>query len=75
MHGDLRPSNIISCSNTKLGIAVIDYDWAGKANEAKYPLWMNPACIWPQNASCGQIITADHDNHWLQQGSTLDADI
>ena len=75
VHGDLRPSNIISCSNTKLGIAVIDYDWAGKANEAKYPLWMNPACIWPQNASCGQIITADHDNHWLQQGSTLDADI
>ena len=70
VHGDLRLSNMFSCTNTESRIAVIDYDWAGKANEAKYPLWMNPACNWPQGASCGGIITVDHDNYWIDRNLT-----
>eukprot|EP00731_Ephydatia_muelleri_P037961 Em0612g5a len=61
---------MFSCTNTESRIAVIDYDWAGKANEAKYPLWMNPACNWPQGASCGGIITVDHDNYWIDRNLT-----
>ena len=42
MHGDLRKVNTYATKDTQHGIAIIDFDWAGKIDQATYPMWMNP---------------------------------
>ena len=51
---DLRPNNVFTTNGKN--IAIIDFDWAGETNKAKYPLWMNPILDWPRNAAPGQYI-------------------
>ena len=63
-HGDFRPCNIfVTASKT---IDIIDYDWAGRIGEVKYPLFMNHISIkWPDTAEDGGKITEAHDTYWL----------
>jgi len=60
VHGDIRPNNILVDDNEK--VYIIDFDWAGKKNVAKYPYFMNHKDInWPHGASPGSKITHVHD--------------
>ena len=65
-HGDFRECNILVSDDD--GVYIIDFDWAGKANEKKYPYFMNHKDIqWPEGATCGKCLQIDHDNYWFQQ--------
>lgn len=49
-------------------IAVLDFDWAGKVNEACYPYFLNNLDIaWPDGASDGLLITKEHDKYWMEE--------
>ncbi|CAG8657785.1 157_t:CDS:1 [Paraglomus brasilianum] len=41
VHGDLRQVNILRQKHNG-NIVLVDFDWAGRIHEAKYPLYMNP---------------------------------
>ena len=67
-HGDFRPNNIlVTGSEQSLQVKVVDFDWAGKIGEVKYPTYMSEAIIWPDGASDGSLITKDHDLHWIRK--------
>ena len=64
VHGDLRCVNVLVKSGF---VQVIDFDWAGSANEAKYPFFMNHDAIrWPDGVEDGGSITHEHDEHWIE---------
>ena len=64
-HGDFRHTNILVRSDR---ISVIDFDWSGKVGTVKYPYFMNHVDIeWPAGATDGELITKEHDKHWLEQ--------
>ena len=59
VHGDLRSNNILLVSGT---VCIIDFEWAGIADQALYPFFMNHTdVIWPDNARDGQPIKQAHD--------------
>ena len=69
-HADFRDCNIlvVPCSRSSFGyeIAVIDFDWPGKAGEDKYPFFMNHFEIkWHKTALDGMLLCFEHDLHWL----------
>jgi len=45
----------------KKKIKLIDFDWAGKAGDVKYPSFLSPKIGWPAGAEGGKPITAQHD--------------
>ena len=63
VHGDLRAQNII-CSQQSF--FVVDFDWAGRINTAKYPIDIN-LCLtcWPEDVKPGALIIHQHDEHQL----------
>lgn len=64
-HGDFRHTNILVQSDR---ISVIDFDWSGEVGTVKYPHFMNHADIqWPAGVSDGELISKEHDKHWLEQ--------
>ena len=70
-HGDFRDCNIlvVPSSRNSFGyeIAVIDFDWSGKAGEHTYPLFMNHIEIkWHNTASDCMPLRFEHDLHWLE---------
>lgn len=63
VHGDLRSNNIIVVSGT---VRIIDFEWAGVADEAVYPFFMNHTDMeWPDGARDRQPIKQEHDLWWL----------
>ncbi|KAF8341490.1 uncharacterized protein EI90DRAFT_3034109, partial [Cantharellus anzutake] len=46
VYGDLRPPNIIITVEGK--VQLIDFDWAGKNGEARYPLSISTSIKWPE---------------------------
>ncbi|KAI1783031.1 hypothetical protein LXA43DRAFT_840938, partial [Ganoderma leucocontextum] len=49
VHGDLRPPNVVlqRCKNSGANMAyLIDFDWAGKEGEVRYPSYLNPDVQW-----------------------------
>lgn len=57
VHGDLRSNNIVQD-----GIHTVDFEWAGIADQATYPFFMNHTDLkWPDGASDGLPITKGHD--------------
>ncbi|KIK92208.1 hypothetical protein PAXRUDRAFT_13348 [Paxillus rubicundulus Ve08.2h10] len=44
VHGDIRDTNILVNNNGKF--MIVDFDWAGKINEARYPPYVNREDIW-----------------------------
>ena len=64
VHGHLRSSNILVVQD---GVHIVDIEWAGIANQATYPSFMNRTDLtWPDGASDGFPITKEHDSCWLQ---------
>ena len=63
VHGDLRSNNILVVSGT---VRLIDFEWAGVANEVAYPFFMNHTdVVWPDGAKDGQPIEQEHDLWWF----------
>ncbi|PIL28044.1 hypothetical protein GSI_09895 [Ganoderma sinense ZZ0214-1] len=48
---------------------LIDFDWAGKEGEVRYPTNPNPDILWPRPASelPGQLVTKDDDTFMLER--------
>jgi serine/threonine protein kinase len=68
--GDLREPNILvsEADNGELIVHLIDFDWSGKAGEARYPIQgVNKAGIsWPSDVEANGLIKKSHDLYWLQ---------
>ncbi|KAF8325050.1 uncharacterized protein EI90DRAFT_3129111 [Cantharellus anzutake] len=62
VHGDIRTTNIMVRKDGKPGILLVDFDWAGKIGEVRYPMNVNDVEIKrPEGASDDQLIKAEHD--------------
>ena len=73
VHGDLRSNNILVVSGT---VCIIDFEWAGVADQAVYPFFMNHTDVtWPDNAKDGQPIKQAHDLWWVRLLSDQSADL
>lgn len=67
-HGDFRAPNLLVKEDDDCKICLLDFEWAGPAGRAKYPLMMNHVDIeWPDGAISGGIIQEEHDTCWLQK--------
>ncbi|KAI0739132.1 hypothetical protein C8Q80DRAFT_232263 [Daedaleopsis nitida] len=66
VHGDLRGQNVLY-EESKNRVMIIDFDWAGKEGEARYPKDLSPAVKWPHGAEPGGLITTAHDWHWMDE--------
>ena len=63
VHGDLRTPNIMI--GPQESVMLIDFDWAGEKQEAKYPPFMNPNVDWHPDADYGCEILTQHDEFLL----------
>ena len=59
VHGDLRPQNILVLTDNT--ICILDFDWAGKEGEVRYPQELNTSCNWHHGVKCGGLISKEHD--------------
>ncbi|KIL66082.1 hypothetical protein M378DRAFT_10374 [Amanita muscaria Koide BX008] len=67
VHGDVRDTNIMVPRSGELHFFLIDFDWAGRIGEVRYPMNVNRKGIWrPDGARDGDLITAEHDDEMLQ---------
>ena len=66
-HGDFRSNNLLVVQEEDdERLYIIDFDWAGKAGEAKYPYFMNHFHInWPEGARDGKLIKPEHDCYFV----------
>ncbi len=71
VHGDLRPQNILinikNDASSKDLVALIDFDWAGKDGQVRYPAGLNHEVLWPKGAVSRGPIRQDHDKDFVQQ--------
>ncbi|CCA70121.1 hypothetical protein PIIN_04060 [Serendipita indica DSM 11827] len=73
VHGDIRTCNIMVCRwwDDDIGmknVKVIDFDWAGRVGEAKYPANVNYTEIMrPEDARDGLLIKKEHDLEMLER--------
>jgi Ser/Thr protein kinase RdoA (MazF antagonist) len=56
--GDLRVPNILIKDE---GVMIIDFDWCGKAREARYPATLNDAVDWPEGVGPDAVMLKKHD--------------
>ena len=66
VHGDLRQGNVLLAADSGR-VVLVDFDWAGRDGEARYPHFMNEEVPWPEGASDGEPITPTHDLYWVQR--------
>ncbi|KAG9049228.1 hypothetical protein FS837_010864 [Tulasnella sp. UAMH 9824] len=65
--GDLRKPNILLCKRdvpgggTSLGGMLVDFDWAGKHDEKRYPPTLNPDFKWAEGMKGGGLMKKEHD--------------
>ncbi|KAG8901058.1 hypothetical protein FRB99_005580 [Tulasnella sp. 403] len=65
--GDLRRPNIILVDRVtdngvkETGAVLVDFDWAGKHGEQRYPPLLNPGMRWPDDIAGGRIMKKEHD--------------
>ncbi|KAF8833879.1 hypothetical protein BDN67DRAFT_916066, partial [Paxillus ammoniavirescens] len=66
VHGDIRDTNIMLKEDDQKQFMIIDFDWAGKTGEVRYPPYVNGTDIWrPEGAHDGELIQAGHDDAML----------
>ena len=78
VHGDLRPPNVLvrPAKDGKKSAILLDFDWAGRAGEARYPDDLNPDVLWrkdPKKLAYKLIKWKDDkymQEHLLEQPST-----
>ena len=61
VHGDIRDTNIMVSNSDEKDFKIIDFDWAGRVNEARYPSFINRQIWRPSGAVDGQPILPAHD--------------
>ncbi|KAJ7696872.1 hypothetical protein B0H14DRAFT_3039825 [Mycena olivaceomarginata] len=66
VYGDLREPNIMLTDDAKK-VQLVDFDWAGKAGEAHYPISLSTSVRWPPGSESLGLITQAHDMHMLAQ--------
>ena len=67
VHGDFRDTNIMVSEDGKR-FMIIDFDWAERTGEARYPPNVNYTDIQrPVDARDGNKILEDHDNWMLDR--------
>ncbi|KAI0788397.1 hypothetical protein C8Q74DRAFT_1257736 [Fomes fomentarius] len=69
VHADVRDCNVLmrneDASAEKADFQIVDWDWAGRLGEVKYPRAINRGdIIRPPNALAGEAITAE-DDMWM----------
>ena len=71
VHGDLRAPNIMirndDMSSDSPTPIILDFDWAGKETEAKYPSSINKNVLWPTDVIAKGLIKCEHDNTMVNQ--------
>ncbi|KAJ4455941.1 hypothetical protein PAPYR_9027 [Paratrimastix pyriformis] len=72
VHGDLRGRNVGAIGDPTGGgvglcLQVLDFDWADRVPDARYPLGLNPDVMWPGGVADGGPILPDHDNVWVDR--------
>ncbi|KIJ13799.1 hypothetical protein PAXINDRAFT_170116 [Paxillus involutus ATCC 200175] len=68
VHGDIRDTNIMLKEDNQQQFMIIDFDWAGKIDEVRYPPYVNGRDIWrPEDAYDGELIQAGHDKAMLNR--------
>jgi serine/threonine protein kinase len=70
VHGDLRDTNILidleSLDSNDVRIHFVDFDWAGRIGETKYPDDINRITVRrPEGIEGGKLITMEHDKAML----------
>ena len=64
VHRDFRPPNVLVNGDR---VMVLDFDWAGRAGEVRYPCVLNHKDIrWPEGAGIGALISRAHDEEMLR---------
>ncbi|THH03377.1 hypothetical protein EW145_g6308 [Phellinidium pouzarii] len=58
--GDLRRSNIMVVKGGR-GVLLVDFDWCGKAGEARYPALLNNDVVWAPDVVRRGLIEKEHD--------------
>lgn len=71
VHGDIRDNNILidptSLASDEVKLHFIDFDWAGRSGEAKYPLNINTVSVHrPDGDQYHAYITQAHDKEMVQ---------
>ena len=62
VHGDVRATNIMVKKNGQPGIMLLDFDWAGKIGEVRYPMNVNVTEVRrPDGAIDKKLVLAEHD--------------
>ncbi|KAG9310575.1 hypothetical protein JVU11DRAFT_9130 [Chiua virens] len=59
VYGDLRRPNVMITSEG--GLKLIDFDWAGKKDEARYPIAISGSIRWPAGVQGLGLIQQEHD--------------
>ncbi|KZS99426.1 uncharacterized protein LAESUDRAFT_765544 [Laetiporus sulphureus 93-53] len=67
VHGDLRLPNIIVTDNSHTPLKILDFDWAGKEGEVKYPMRLSTNIGWPDSVVDLTLIKTEHDNYMFEQ--------
>ena len=65
--GDLWDPNILY-NTSKYHVVLVDFDWARKDGESRYPATLNPSNVWPEEVLPYGIMYKAHDIwqlHWL----------
>ncbi|KAG8912076.1 hypothetical protein FRC00_005319 [Tulasnella sp. 408] len=69
--GDLRPPNVMLCRDGVDGewvnAMLVDFDWAGKVGERRYPASLNHKLGWVEGVEAGGLIQKEHDNAMFQR--------
>lgn len=65
VHGDIRTNNIMVKTRKEEECFLIDFEWAGKAGEVKYPFDVNPSAT--TTGVPGGLIQPEHDNYMVAQ--------
>jgi hypothetical protein len=60
VHGDIRPPNILIADAGNRAM-ILDFDWAGKSGEVKYPFHLSEGIRWAEGVSDYALITQAHD--------------
>ena len=68
--GDLWDPNILY-DPSEAHVVLIDFDWAGKDGESRYPATLNPSNAWPEDVLPYSIMHKAHDLWQLNRLSAL----
>jgi len=62
VHGDIHNTNLLVKMDGGSGVLIVDFDWAGKAGEIRYPMHVNRVNVArPEGARGGCFIMPEHD--------------